>query len=120
MGTPLTGSHCKLRPNTVKARVRELDTLSHTYRLQQQEQAVVDIASVKHEIKAVHKKALAENEAKHRLILPALKKTIAEQKADYEQARRERQEAQKHKQTLEEETYASIVAREFKLSKLKL
>jgi hypothetical protein len=97
-----------------------VDKLSLSYRKEQQKQAVADIAVVKHDIKSEHRKALEKNEAKQKLVLPALRRTIAEQKADYEQARKERVEQQKYKQSVEEETYAAIVAREFKMSKLRL
>ena len=72
-------------------------------------------AAVKEALRRQHEEALEANKEKQALVLPALKHLTAKQHADYENARRERQEAQRLRQAIEEETYASIVAREFRL-----
>jgi len=103
------------RAQADRERIAEVDTWNLTHRAEQEAQAVRDAASVKEGNRTEHAAALAAIAAKQALVLPALKHLTAKQKADYESARRERQDAQQMRQALEEETYASIVAREFRL-----
>eukprot|EP00729_Bicosta_minor_P005000 gene5000-9188_t len=98
-----------------KDRIAEVDKWNTVHRAEQEAEAVREAAAVKEALFKKHEEALANHRAKQALVLPALKHLSAKQKADYENARRERQEAQLLRQAREEETYASIVAREFRL-----
>jgi len=103
------------RAQAEKDRIAEVDKWNTVHRAEQEAEAVREAAAVKEALFKKHEEALANHRAKQALVLPALKHLSAKQKADYENARRERQEAQLLRQAREEETYASIVAREFRL-----
>lgn len=103
------------RAQADRQRIAEVDAWNAKHRAEQEAQAVRDAAAVKEALRRQHEEALEANKEKQALVLPALKHLTAKQHADYENARRERQEAQRLRQAIEEETYASIVAREFRL-----